>query len=61
MSHHARMLGVVVIGVLLLMLGITGVADGGLSAHPGWWIVAVGILLIGFAWRDLNGRHRRAE
>ena len=61
MSHHARMLGIVVIGVLLLMSGITGVAVGGVSAQAGWWLVVVGLLLIGFAWRDLNGRHRRAE
>ena len=61
MSHHSKMLGVVAIGMLHLMSGIAGVAVGGVSAHAGWWLVVVGLLLTGFAWRDLNGRHRPAE
>ena len=61
MSHHTKMVGVVVIGLLNLMSGIAGIAVGGTSAPAGWWLVVVGLLLTALARRDLRGSHRAAN
>lgn len=61
MSHHSKMVGVIVIGLLHLMSGIGGITLGGASAQAGWWLVVVGLLLTGFALRDLRGSHAAAE
>ena len=54
MSHHTKMVGVVIIGLLHLLSGIAGIAVGGASAQAGWWLVVVGLVLAGLAWRDLH-------
>lgn len=61
MGHDAKMNGVIVIGLLHLMSGIGGIAVGGTSAQAGWWLVVVGLLLAGLAWRELRESHRAAE
>lgn len=55
MSNHSKMVGVIVIGLLHIMSGIAGIAFGGTNAQSGWWLVVVGIILTGFAWRALRG------
>lgn len=60
MSHHTKMVGVVVIGLLHLMSGTAGIAVGGTSAQAGWWLVVVGLMLTGLAWRDLRDSHDAA-
>lgn len=38
------------IGVLLFLLpGIAGITLGGTSAQAGWWLVVVGVILVGVA------------
>ncbi len=54
MSHHTKMVGVVIIGLLHLMSGLAGIAVGGASAQAGWWLVVVGLVLSGLAWRELH-------
>jgi hypothetical protein len=54
MSHHSKMVGVAIIGLLHLMSGLAGIAVGGASAQAGWWLVVVGLVLAGLAWRDLH-------
>ena len=56
MSHHSKMVGVVIIGLLHLMSGLAGIAVAGASAQAGWWLVVVGLVLSGLAWRDLHER-----
>ncbi len=48
------MVGVLIIGLLHLMSGLAGIAVGGASAQAGWWLVVVGLVLAGLAWRDLH-------
>ena len=61
MSHHSKMVGVVVIGLMHLVSGIAGIAVGGGSLQVGWWLVGVGLLLTVLAWRDLRGSQCAAK
>lgn len=54
MSHHSKMVGVVMIGLLHLVSGIAGIAVGGASAQVGWWLVIAGLVIAGLAWRGLR-------
>jgi len=61
MSHHTKMVGVALIGLLHLMSGVAGIVVGGASGQVGWWLVVVGFVLAGLAWRGFNDERASAR
>ena len=54
MSDHAKMIGVVILGLTFVLSGIGGIAVGGANAQAGWWLAVVGLVLVGLAWRKMQ-------
>jgi hypothetical protein len=50
-THHAKMLGVTMIGVLFALSGVGGVAVGGVAAQTGVWLIVLGLTMMVLGWR----------
>ena len=49
MSGQATTIALVIIGILFVQSGVAGISVGGTPAQAGWWLVIVGVVLIGAA------------